>query len=76
MNLASRPTMQLPREHRATLVLEELSSVTHALACLAGVHSWTPLDPRVHGQSSGCTRCGEVKVGTPGPLDHTPRIVR
>lgn len=76
MNIASRSTTDLPREHRAALVLHELSSVTHALACLAGVHSWTSLDPQIHGQSSGCTRCGEVRVGSPGPLDRSPRIVR
>jgi hypothetical protein len=68
MSRASRPTAQLPWEHRSFLV-EELSSVSHALACLAGIHSWIPMDAELYGETSGCVRCGDLRVGPPGPLD-------
>jgi hypothetical protein len=66
MNLPKRAASHLLRERPSFLVLEEIGSVTHALACLAGLHTWSTLDPKLHGEARGCMWCGEVKVASPG----------
>jgi hypothetical protein len=68
MTRPKTPTWQLPRPRTSLIVLEEINSVTHALACLAGLHTWSTLDPEIHGVARGCMWCGEVKVLSSAPL--------
>jgi hypothetical protein len=74
MNRAKRPASHLSRERPTIIVVEEINSVTHALACLAGLHTWSTLDPKVYGKARGCMWCGEVKVECPGPLEPIMRV--
>ena len=68
MNQPRKPIWQLPSQRPSLIVLEEINSVTHALACFAGLHTWSTLDPEIHGVARGCMWCGEVKVSSQGPL--------
>src|SRR5213596_2510100 len=41
MSRPGKPIWQLPTQRPSLLVLEVTNSVTHALACFAGLHTWS-----------------------------------